>query len=124
MMYNLPTFQIIAIIGSIVILIALFELVRKRKLKESYSLLWFGIGLLFLVFSLWRGLLEYIAALLGVAYPPAALFLILLIGLYLLSLHFSLVISRLSENNKNLSQEIGLMKSEIKKLKEGRKRAK
>lgn len=118
MLNNLPIYQILAIGGSIVIILFLIELVRSRRLKESYSLLWFGIALIFLLFSVWRDLLTYVSSLLGVGYPPAALFLILIIGLYLLSVHFSVVISRLSEKNKNLSQEIGLMNLKIKELKE------
>jgi hypothetical protein len=117
MLNNLPIYQILAIGGSILIILFLIELVRSRRLKESYSLLWFGIALAFLLFSVWRDLLAYVASLLGVDYPPAALFLILIMGLYLLSVHFSIVISRLSEKNKNLSQEIGLMNLKIKELK-------
>lgn len=113
----MPIFQILSIIGSILIILFLIELVRSRRLKESYSLLWFGIAFVFLLFSLWRDLLTYVASLMGVDYPPAALFLILIMGLYLLSVHFSVIISRLSEKNKNLSQEIGLMNLKIKKLK-------
>lgn len=112
----MPTFQILSIIGSIFIIVFLAELVRSRRLKENYSLLWFGIAFVFLFFSLWRDSLEYVAALLGIGYAPAALFLVLIIGLYLVSLHFSVVISRLSEKTKNLNQEIGMLNLKIKKM--------
>jgi len=115
---NLYTYQILSIIGSILILLLLIELVRKRKLKENYSLLWFGIAIVFIIFSIWPDLLFFIASLLGIQYSPSALFLILITGLYLLLLHFSVVISELSEKNKNLSQKIGLMDLEIRKLKD------
>lgn len=120
----MPIFQILSIIGSLAIIFFLIELVRSRRLKESYSLLWFGIAFIFLLLSLWRNLLAFLASLMGVDYPPAALFLILIMGLYLLSIHFSIVISRLSEENKDLSQEIGLAKLEIEKLKEEIKKEK
>ena len=113
----MPIFQIFSIAGSLVIILFLIELVRSRRLKESYSLLWFGIALVFLLFSIWRGLLEKVASLMGIDYAPAALFLILIIGLYLLSMHFSVVVSRLSEKNKNLTQEIGMINSRIKEIK-------
>jgi hypothetical protein len=116
-MNNMPIFQIFSIAGSLVIILFLIELVRSRRLKESYSLLWFGIALVFLLFSIWRGLLEKVASLMGIDYAPAALFLILIIGLYLLSMHFSVVVSRLSEKNKNLTQEIGMINSRIKEIK-------
>ena len=118
MIYDMPIFQVVAIVVSVLLILLLFGLVRSRKLKEHYSLLWFGIAFVFLLFSLWRDLLVYLALLLGIDYAPAALFLILFLGLYLLSIHFSIVISSLSEKNKDLSQEIGLLQLEIKKLKE------
>lgn len=117
-MFNLPAYQIVAILGSVSIILFLVELVRSRRLKESYSLLWFFVAIIFLIFSIWRDLLTLLASLLGVDYPPAALFLILIMGLYVLSINFSIVITRLSEKNKELSQEIGLINSEIKKLKQ------
>ena len=119
---NLYTYQILSIIGSILILLLLIELVRKRKLKENYSLLWFGIAIVFLVFSIWPDLLLYLASLLGIEYAPSALFLILIVSLYLLSIHFSVVISDLSEKIKDLSQKIGLMDLEIRKLKSKNKK--
>ncbi len=116
-MNNMPIFQVFSIIGSLIIILFLIELVRSRRLKESYSLLWFVIAFVFLLFSLWRDLLERVASLMGIDYAPAALFLILIIGLYMLSIHFSVVISRLSEKSKNSSQEIGLLNLKIKELK-------
>lgn len=113
----MPIFQTFSIIGSLVIILFLIELVKSRRLKESYSILWFAIAFAFLLFSLWRDLLEKVAGLMGISYAPAALFLILIIGLYLLSIHFSVVISRLSEKNKNLSQEISLLNLKVKELK-------
>lgn len=118
MINSIPIYQTLAIIGSILIILLLIELVRRRKIKENYSLLWFAVAIVFLVLSLWRESLIWLAMILGVDYAPAALFLILIMALYLLSIHFSIVISGLSEKNKDLSQEIGLMKLEIKKLKE------
>ncbi len=117
----MPIFQILSILGSVGIILFLIELIRRRKLKEGYSILWFAVAFTFFVFSLWRGLLEYVAYLLGVGYAPAALFLILIMGLYILSIHFSVVASRLSEENKNLSQEVGLLNLKIKKLEEEKK---
>lgn len=118
MFYGIPNFQIVAVIGSILFILVLIELVRSRRLKEHYSLLWFGIAIIFFLFSIWKDLLVFVAFVLGISYEPAAIFLILISGLYLLSIHFSIVISGFSEKNKNLSQEIGLLKEEMKSLKE------
>lgn len=118
MFNSAPLFQVLAVMGSVFIILSLIELVRRRKLKENYSLLWFAIAFVFLIFSLRRDLLTWLANLLGVDYAPAAIFLLLIAALYLLSLNFSIVLSGLSERNKELAQKTGLLEMEIKKIKE------
>jgi hypothetical protein len=56
-------------------LIVIVELIRRGQLKERYALLWLFAGIILLIFSLSRGLLEYVAALVGIYYPPSLLFL-------------------------------------------------
>lgn len=108
--------QVVAVLGSLVVLGTIFHLLRRKKLREEYSLLWLAIGLGFLVLSLWRDLLTQISYSLGVAYPPAALFLILIMGAYMLLLHYSLVISKLADKNRELAQELGLLRMEVENL--------
>jgi len=60
---------------------------------------------------MWRGLLDTIALTVGVAYPPALLFFVAFLFLLLIVLHFSVIISSLSEKNKKLSQEIAILKT-------------
>ena len=108
--------QIALIASSALFLYFIFELTRKKRIRESYSLVWFLAGLVLLVFSVFRGLLDKLAALFGVVYAPALIIpVILLMGL-LLGIHFSIVISRLTEDNKRLIQEVGLMKHRIQQL--------
>ncbi len=110
--------QVVAVLGSLVMLATIFHLLRGKQLREEYALLWLGIGGAFLVLSLWRDLLTRISHALGVAYPPAALFLILIMGVYLLLLHYSLVISKLADKNRELAQELGLLRLEFEALRE------
>lgn len=105
--------QIIAVIGSLLLLALVIELLRKRKLKEEYTLLWLLGGVTFLTISVFRSLLDRFAVLIGVDYPPAALFLILLMGVFLMLLHFSLLFSKMSEKIKALAQEVALLKLEL-----------
>jgi hypothetical protein len=105
--------QIFAACGSLAIAAFIFELVRKRKLLEKYSLLWFGAAIALLVLSLWRDLLEKTAAFLGVYYAPSALFIIAAFFAMLMFLHFTVVISRLTEQNKTLAQELGILREEL-----------
>ena len=114
---NIQTTQYIAIAVSVALFLYILYLVRKKRIKEEYSLLWLFSSIVFIFFSIFRNLLEEFAALVGIAYPPAALFLILLLAVFLILIEFSVIISKLSEQTKNLAQEIGILKMEIEKLK-------
>lgn len=107
---DINTIQYIAVAGSIGFFVFIIELVRKKNIKEEYSLLWIFFAIVFIVLSIWRGGLELIARLIGINYPPAALFLILLLAVILILIQFSVVISRLSENIKSIAQEMGILK--------------
>jgi hypothetical protein len=106
--------QIVAIVGAGVLLLVLLELVRQRRLLERYALLWLFSALVLLGLSIWRGLLEVIADAIGVAYPPNALFLIAFGFVLVLLLHFSLAVSRLSDQSKVLAQRLALLEEKVK----------
>jgi hypothetical protein len=117
---NVQTTQYIAIFVSLSLFLYIFYLVRKKKIKEEYSLLWLSSSIVFIVFSIWRNGLEYFAELIGIAYPPAALFLILMLAIFLILIEFSINISKLSEKNKILAQELALLKEEVEALETGK----
>jgi hypothetical protein len=94
-------------------LIVIVELIRRGQLKERYALLWLFAGIILLVFSLSRNLLEYVASMVGIYYPPSLLFLLAFLFLMLITLHFSSVISDLSDKNKLLAQELALLRQEM-----------
>lgn len=118
---SLYTYQIVAIVGNIFLLFFLIDLVRRKKIKDHYSILWFLIFIIFLILSFSPRLVLWIASFLSIEYPPSGLFLILIISLFLLSIHFSIVLSGMDEKQKKLSQTLGLMDIEIKKLKREKK---
>lgn len=105
--------QYIAIICSIALLIFIFELTRRKKIRDQYSLLWLFFSIIFVVLSIWRHGLDAFAKLVGIDYAPSALFLLLVLAIFLILIQFSVIISRLTEENKKLSQEIGLLKLEM-----------
>jgi hypothetical protein len=105
--------KIIAVLGSGSIIVLVIELIRRGRLKEKYALLWLFAGGVLLVFSLSRDLLEYSAQLFGVYYPPSFLFLLAFFFLLLITLHFSVVLSGLSDKNKHLAQELALLRQEM-----------
>jgi hypothetical protein len=105
--------QIVAIIATTGLFVVVFELVRQRRLMERYALLWLLSAGILLCLAIWRNLLERISGLIGVAYAPSALFVIAFGFILVLLLHFSLVISRLADQNKVLAQRIGLLQQHV-----------
>jgi hypothetical protein len=99
------------------IFIFIIEQVRKKRLKEEYSLLWLFFSVVLLVLSVWRTGFEKFSFLIGIAYPPAAVLLVLIVAMMLILVQFSIVISKLTDKNKNLTQELALLKYEIEELK-------
>jgi hypothetical protein len=105
--------QIVAIVAAGGLILVLLELVRRRSLLERYALLWLFSALVLLALAVWRDLLEEVANALGVAYPPNALFLIAFGFVLVLLLHFSLAVSRLSDQTKVLAQRQALLEERL-----------
>jgi len=118
---NIQLIQIVAIIFSLGIFVGIVDLIRRRMLKEQYAILWLISAIVLLILSVWRQLLDKIAQLLGIAYAPSLLFLVAFVFLLLIVLHFSVIISNLSEKNKRLSQEIALLKTMFEQYTKGEK---
>jgi hypothetical protein len=108
-----PRIQVIAVLGSVGIILLVFQLIRQRKLREEYALLWFGASVALIVVSLWRGGLEMAARLAGVAYAPSVLFLGAMVLGFFLAMHYSISLSRLAEQNKQLAQELALLRQRL-----------
>ncbi len=105
--------KVLSIVASGSVLLLVVELIRRGRLKERYSLLWLFAGAVLLVLSSSRTLLEFISRLLGIFYAPSMLFLLAFFFLLMITLHFTVVISGLSEKNKRLAQEIALLRQEM-----------
>ena len=106
--------SIAAAIGSLLLLLIVLELIRGRRLKERYALLWLATGLVLLVLSLWRGGLNTIAGWLGVSgYPPAILFAAAIMFVIAVLLHYSTVLSKLTDDNILLALEVALLRARV-----------
>ncbi|HHD11887.1 MAG TPA: DUF2304 domain-containing protein [Deltaproteobacteria bacterium] len=105
--------QIISILISLALFVAVIDLIRRGLLKEKYSVLWLASMFFVIVLAVWKDLLAKVSVLVGVAYPPALLFLVAFLFVILILLHYSVAISSLSERNKVLAQEIALLKNRI-----------
>jgi len=102
--------SVAATIASILLLLIVFELIRGRRLKERYALLWIATGLVLLVLSAWRGGLNTIAGWVGVStYPPAILFAVAILFVIVVLLYYSTVLSKLVDQNTILAQRLALL---------------
>ena len=105
---------IVGVVASLLLILVVLELVRGRRLKERYALLWLATGIALLVLSAWRGGLNTIAGWLGVTgYPPAVLFAVATLFIFLVLLHYSTVISKLSDQNTVLAQRLAILESRL-----------
>jgi hypothetical protein len=106
--------SIVASIASILLILIVLELIRGRRLKERYALLWLATGIVLLVLSAWRGGLNTLAGWLGVTgYPPAVLFAVATLFILVVLLHYSTVLSRLDDQNILLAQRIALLEQRL-----------
>ena len=105
--------QILAIVAAGGLLLVVLELVRRRHLLERYAILWLLSAVCLLGLAVWRGLLERLADVMGIAYAPNALFFIAVAFILVLLLHFSAAVSRLTDQNKILAQRLALLEERV-----------
>jgi hypothetical protein len=107
-----------AVAGTVVLLLLVLELVRRRRLLERYALVWLAVTALLILLTLWDGLLSGVAAVIGISYPPSALFLIAFGFVILLLLNFSVAVSRLTDQSKVLAQQLSLLDERVRRQEE------
>ncbi|MBU1205380.1 MAG: DUF2304 domain-containing protein [Proteobacteria bacterium] len=105
--------KIFAIVASILIMMIVVELVRRRRLREEYSWLWLLTGAVIILLVVWYDLLVFITHLIGAIAPTTTLFIFGLLFLMLISLHYSMQISKLSHQIKEMAQQLTLLKGQV-----------
>ena len=101
-------------IASFTLVLVVLELIRSRRLRERYALLWLATGITLTALSAWRDGLNVIAGWFGVrSYPPAVLFAVGILFILAVLLHYSTVISRLSDQNVILAQRLALLEAQV-----------
>jgi hypothetical protein len=97
---------------TLVYFLAIFRLVRHRKLRAKYALLWILVAIAIIPLAVFPRLLDIVSSdVLGVAYPPAALLVIGLLFFCLLNMHFSFELTRLEERSRVLAEEVALLRA-------------
>lgn len=106
--------QAIAIATSILFLLYIIRLIIKGKLREEYSIVWIVCTVVLILFSFWRDGLAVVSELVGVYSPPNLVFIAAIFAIFIYLLHLSVVISKLQSQNKQLAQDIALLKEKLK----------
>jgi len=114
--------SLVAAAAALILLAIILELIRSRRLQERYAILWLVTGSVMFVLAIWRGGLAKIADLAGIAYPPSALFVLVSLFILAVLLHYSTVISGLSDQSKILAQRLALLERELEESSGGERR--
>lgn len=108
-----PRQKIFAIAVAVLLILLIIELIRRRKLREEYALVWLAVGV-GIVVLVWRyGILEWVTRLIGAVMPTTTLFLFAFFFLLVMAMHFSIKLSKLTGQIKDLTQEIGILRTEL-----------
>lgn len=107
--------KLFAIFMLILLIVIIFELVRRRKLREEYSWLWLLTGLTIGLLVIWYDFLVFVSKLIGAIIPTTTLFIFAILFLMLISLHFCIKISSLTDKVIKLTQELAILKSSLEK---------
>ena len=105
--------KVFVIMLSIGLVIVIFELVRRRKLREEYSWLWMLTGAVVFVLAIWRSLLLYITHLIGAALPTSTIFFFGVFFLILINLYISVKLSTVTDRLNKVVQELALLRDRI-----------
>ncbi len=103
--------RILAAILAVAFMLLILELIRRDRLQERYSVIWFVAGLGMLAGAAFPGLLKVVADVMGVRDTNVALFSIILLGLIGLALNFSVIMSRQAAQITRLAQERAIEKA-------------
>src|SRR5512147_177293 len=105
--------RIILLGMGLILFIAIFELVRRKRFREELSITWFAVAIALMASSVADKVIDPFAKRLGIGYPPALVFAWIIFCLILALLYFSSVISDLTGKINELSQKIALLESEL-----------
>lgn len=108
--------QIFALLVSGLMFVLIIELVRRRRLREEYSVLWLATSVVIFVLVLKYDWLVALTHWIGAALPTTTLFIGALLFLTLVSIQFCVKISQLTDQVKNLSQDNALLRYRLETL--------
>lgn len=105
--------RFVAIAGAIAVVLLVFELVRRRKLREEYSWVWIATAIAVTVLALNQNLLLTLSGWIGAASSVSTLFFGAIVFLFALAVQFSVRLSRLTHRQRTLAQRLALLEEEL-----------
>lgn len=105
--------QILAILASLGFLLYIARLIIKGKLREEYAIIWIVCTIILVVFAVWRDGLEVFSQMLGIYEAPNMVFTGAIFAIMIYLLHLSIVLSKVQDQNKKLTQELTLLKEKL-----------
>ena len=105
--------SVLVIIVALALALTVVLYLRRWRLKEQYSLLWLVLAVGMVVLASAPDLVEWFAARLDVVYAPSLLFFLATALVAVMLFQYSLEISRLSDQNRELAQELGLLRARL-----------
>jgi len=108
--------RIFVVLIGLVVLLFVINLVRIRRLKEEFALLWLFVATSLVISPLIADWIEQAAYAVGVDYPPALIFLVTIVLFLFIFFQFSMNISKFSDQIKVLTQEIAILTCRIERL--------
>jgi len=112
---------LVALVGSVLVLLGIIELLRRRQLGEKYAVLWLVVGILLLIFTVFPGLLTGLASGLGVAVPTNLMFFVGILFLVGVVLHLSWEVSRLENETRKLAEDQAILRLEVEQLQQDKR---
>ena len=112
--------QLKVVIGVVIIiyLITVIFLIRKNHFRIKYSLLWLFSGLMMLLLDFFPQILYHFTKICGIELPINGLFSIALFCVILINMSLTGALSKISENNKSLTQKLGVLEKRVRELEE------
>ncbi len=105
--------SILGLTGSLVILLALFEMMRRNRLREKYALIWAVVALAVITVAAFPVLLVEASAAIGLEVPVNLLFFVAFMVIMVITLQHSSELGRLEERTRTLAEEIALLRLEL-----------
>ncbi|MCQ1949503.1 MULTISPECIES: DUF2304 domain-containing protein [Arthrobacter] len=105
-----------AFVFSLVMFVLVLEMLRRKKLREKYAVLWLLVGGGSLILAGWPQLLALVAGWLGVQVPSNLLFAMSIVLLIGVALHLSWELSVVEDETRILAEEVAILNTALKQL--------